>query len=79
VAVYISFVIALVCIVLFARMARRNGLKHSLDPRNVAGLLGPMTLVAAFVERAFEVVISPWPDLEADLLTHTELAATNAD
>jgi hypothetical protein len=68
--VFISLFVVLVCVVLFAVMARWNGLKLNLDPRNVAGLLGPITLAAAFIERAVEVVISPWRDREADSLVH---------
>jgi hypothetical protein len=57
-AVYISLFVALVCVVLFAVMARWNGLRLNLDPRNVAGPLGPITLAAAFIERAVDVVIT---------------------
>ena len=69
--VYISLLIVVICVVLFAKMARWSGLKLNLDPKNVVGLLGPISLAAAFIERAVEVVISPWRDLEADRLTHT--------
>ena len=57
-------------ILVFARIAKWDALPLNLDPKNIVGLLGPITLAAAFIERAVEVVISPWPDPDASRLVN---------
>lgn len=44
------------------------GLALSVQPVNVMATIAPLLLTAAFIERAVEVVISPWRDPEAERL-----------
>jgi hypothetical protein len=69
--------IALVVVILYACFARWRGLPFSIDPRNVLSLMAPLLLTAGFIERAVEVIISPWRDTQANKLTN-ELAVLRA-
>jgi hypothetical protein len=71
----ISLGIAALGIALFAWFAMWPGLTLSVQPQNVANILAPLILTAAFIERAVEVVISPWRDLEANGLAMARYAA----
>lgn len=42
------------------------GLKIQVQPQNVGSILATLALTAAFIERAVEVVITPWRDPEAN-------------
>jgi hypothetical protein len=66
----ISLGLFLVGILVFAVIAKWDALPLNLDPKNIVGLLGPITLAAAFIERAVEVVISPWRDPDASHLVN---------
>ena len=65
----LTVVIALVVGVLFAWLARWRGLPFSIDPRNLVSVMSPLLLTAGFIERAVEVIISPWRDADANKLT----------
>jgi len=61
-------VVAVVAGVVFAACAaigRWGGLDFYIDPTQLMGKLSPLLLAAAFIERAVEVLISPWRDTEA--------------
>lgn len=45
--------------------------------QNIANVLAPLVLIALFLERAVEVVISSWRDHEADRLEHVLKNATD--
>ena len=60
--------IALVIGVLFAWLARWRGLPFSIAPSNLLNVMAPLLLAAGFIERAVEVIISPWRDAEANKL-----------
>jgi hypothetical protein len=64
--ILVSLGIAALGLVLFAWFAMWPGLTLTVKLENVAGILAPLILTAAFIERATEVVISPWRDPEAD-------------
>lgn len=64
-SIYISLGFFMVGIVVFARISKWDALPLNLDPKNIVGILGLITLAAAFIERAVEVVISPWRDPDA--------------
>jgi hypothetical protein len=68
--VYISLALFLVGVLLFATMAKWDALQLNLDPKNIVGVLGPITLAAAFIERSVEVIISPWRDPDASHLAN---------
>lgn len=58
--------IAVLAIGLFAGLARWGGLTFSIQPTQVMNLLSPLILVAGFIERAVEVLVSPWRDAGAN-------------
>ena len=62
--VSLRFVIAVsfIVMVLFAWVARWRGLILVVSPSNILNLLSPLVFAAAFIERAVEIVISPWRD-----------------
>jgi hypothetical protein len=76
--ILVSLGIAALGLALFAWFAMWPGLTLSVKLENVAGILAPLILTAAFIERAVEVVISPWRDPEADKLHSTHTAALSS-
>jgi hypothetical protein len=67
--IFLTVGIALLIGVPFALLAHWRGLPFSIDPSNLLSLMSPLLLTAGFIERAVEVVISPWRDAEANKLT----------
>jgi hypothetical protein len=61
----VSVGITLVAVIIFAWLARWRGLPFSIDPRNLLSVMSPLLLVAGFIERSVEVIISPWRDAGA--------------
>lgn len=66
-------VLALVLLVLLLLVVLTNrwlwpGLGLSVEPTSVMATIAPLLLTAGFIERAVEVVISPWRDGEAERL-----------
>jgi ABC-type dipeptide/oligopeptide/nickel transport system permease subunit len=57
--------IAVAGVVLFDIFAMWEGLNIPIQPQTVANVLAPLILAAAFIERAVEVVITPWRGPEA--------------
>ena len=55
-------VVIVLVVVLFASFANWWGLNITVNPQTVANILAPLMLAAAFIERAVEVVITPWRD-----------------
>lgn len=49
---------------------------RTIDATNITGLLMPLIVVSAVIERAVEVVISPWRDSEGDRKQNTLQAAS---
>lgn len=60
--------IAVVIVILYAWLAKWPGFPMSIDIGQVMNKLAPLILAAAFIERAVEVIISPWRDTEATIL-----------
>jgi hypothetical protein len=58
----IGMTIAACGILVFACVASWWGIALSVQAANVANLLAPLFLASAFIERAAEVVITPWRD-----------------
>jgi len=52
----------------FAAFAKWGGLNFSIDPGQLMNLMSPLLLAAGFIERAVEVLISPWRDADASKL-----------
>jgi hypothetical protein len=61
----LTFGIATAVVVLFGANAMWWGLKIQVQIQNVGSILATLALTAAFIERAVEVVITPWRDPEA--------------
>jgi hypothetical protein len=70
--------IAAVGVVLFACFANWWGLNISVQSQTIANVLAPLLLTAGFIERAVEVVITPWRDPEANEL-EANLKAVSAN
>jgi len=62
---YVSSGTAAIIVILFAWISRWRGLNLFIDPHNVLSVMSPLLLTAGFIERAVEVVISPWRDSRA--------------
>jgi len=60
--------IAVVMVILYTWLARWRGLTLSIDVTHVMDTLSPLLLTAAFIERAVEVIVSPWRDANANQL-----------
>lgn len=68
-------IFGVVAITLFAIFLRWGGLSFSIKPTEVLNVLSPLILTAGFVERAVEVLISPWRDAGANKLQNAVDAA----
>ena len=75
---FVSLGIAAAGIAVFARFANWWGLSLAVQPQNVASVMAPLLLTAGFIERAVEVVITPWRDPGATRLK-TALSAAKAN
>lgn len=74
----IASVIAVIGIASFAVFARWGGLSFSIKPTQVMDVLAPLILTAGFIERAVEVLVSPWRDTGAKKLRQAVKAAQAA-
>jgi hypothetical protein len=73
----ITVCVAAISVGLYGMLARWRGLPFAIEPQNVLNIMAPLLLVSGFIERAVEVVISPWRDGQAAKLTQM-LAALQA-
>jgi hypothetical protein len=60
--------LALVGVFIFAVWLKWDGLVMTVSPDKSVGLLSPIAVAAAVVERGVEILISPWRDDEASKL-----------
>jgi len=65
---YVSSGIAVLVVTLFTWLSRWRGLSLSIAPSNILNVMSPLLLTAGFIERAVEIVISPWRDAGATKL-----------
>jgi len=70
--------ISVLGLILFANFALWFGLSISVNPQTVENILAPLLLTAGFIERAVEVVITPWRDKGAKQL-QDDIDAAPAD
>jgi hypothetical protein len=70
-------VIAVSCMGLFLFFLKWDGVFLSVKVTDLAGLLAPLAFAAAVVERAVEIIISPWRDAGASKLENV-ITAINA-
>jgi hypothetical protein len=64
----IAGAIALLGLIIFRLFLNWNGLTLTVKIGDVAGLLAPLAFASAVIERAVEILISPWRDAEASKL-----------
>lgn len=57
-----------IAVFLFAAFLRWGGLNFSIKPAEILNVLSPLILTAGFIERAVEVLVSPWRDTGATKL-----------
>ena len=64
----VSSGLALTGVVIFRMFVNWNNLNFSVKVSDLAGLLAPLAFAAAVVERAVEILVSPWRDAGASKL-----------
>ena len=63
-----SFVVAILALTAFAIWLHWEGVGLSVQVSNMASLLAPLVFAAAVIERAVEILVSPWRDAQASKL-----------
>ena len=66
--------ISLSRLICFAIYAKWNGISLTLNAQDLAGKMSPLILASTFVERAVEILTSPWRDLDASKLERLVIA-----
>jgi hypothetical protein len=74
----VAGVITISAVIIFRISMKWDGISLTVRLQDIAGLLAPLAFASAVVERAVEILISPWRDAAASKL-ETELAAVKAD
>jgi hypothetical protein len=82
----VSAGIAFVALAIFTVFLKWDSLTFSVKISDLSGLLAPLAVAAAIIERAVEILVSPWRDTEASKLekkvasikARTSNAPTNA-
>lgn len=64
----VSSALALGGVVIFRVLLNWNNLNFTVKVSDLAGLLAPLAFAATVVERAVEILVSPWRDAEASKL-----------
>jgi hypothetical protein len=64
----LGFLLTLAGFVFFAFAQKWNGIELSIPPDQLVTRLSPLILASAFIERAVEILISPWRDTHANKL-----------
>jgi hypothetical protein len=72
-----TFAVAILCLITFGIWLRWEGVSLSIPVTNIANLLAPFVFAAAIIERAVEILVSPWRDAQASKL-ETALSAIKA-
>ena len=63
-----SFMVVILGLTTFAIWLRWEGVGLSVKVSNIASLLAPLVFAAAIIERAVEILVSPWRDAQASKL-----------
>ena|ERR1700733_2105409 len=75
--VLIAGAAVLIALIIFCTFLRWGGVTFSVTATNMTSLLAPLAFTAAVVERAVEILISPWRDAGANKL-EKQVAAIKA-
>jgi len=65
---FVSGALALVGVIIFRAFLNWDALGLTVRLQDLSGLLAPLAFAAAIVERAVEILVSPWRDAEASKL-----------
>jgi hypothetical protein len=60
--------VALLGVIIFLGFLRWDGLSFTVKLENLTSLLAPIAFAATVIERAVEILVSPWRDAEANKL-----------
>jgi len=63
-----TFAVAVLCLTTFGVCLRWECVSLSIPVTNIANLLAPLVFAAAVIERAVEILVSPWRDAHASKL-----------
>jgi len=77
----VSCALALVGVIIFGVALKWDGLNLTVRLQDLSGLLAPLAFASAVIERAVEIIVSPWRDADASKLDKavTAIKARPAD
>lgn len=64
----VSGAIALSCVAVFGAYLKWDGLSLTVRLQDLSGLLAPLAFASAVIERAVQIIVSPWRDAQASKL-----------
>jgi hypothetical protein len=64
----VAAVLALLGVIVFRVLLKWDGLNLTVRLQDLSGLLAPLAFASAVIERAVEILVSPWRDSEASKL-----------
>jgi hypothetical protein len=64
----VSGAMALSCVAVFGAFLKWDGLSLTVRLQDLSGLLAPLAFASAVIERAVQIIVSPWRDAEASKL-----------
>lgn len=64
----VSSIIGLIVVIVLGAVLSWGQIEMAIDVTKIAGILAPVAFAAAVVERAIQILVSPWRDGEAALL-----------
>jgi len=70
----VSVALALAGVIVFRNWLNWDALGLTVRLQDLSGLLAPLAFAAAVIERAVEILVSPWRDAEASKLTRAVAA-----
>jgi hypothetical protein len=73
----ITSAVAVLAVIIFGIYLRWTGLNFMIKVTDVAGTLAPLAVAATIIERAVEILISPWRDGVANKLGRARDAITS--
>ena len=75
----VSGAIALSCVAVFGAYLKWDGLSLTVRLQDLSGLLAPLAFASAVIERAVQIIVSPWCDAEASKLEKAVSAIKDTD
>jgi hypothetical protein len=75
----VSGALALSCVAVFGAYLKWDGLSLTVRLQDLSGLLAPLAFASAVIERAVQIIVSPWRDAEASKLEKAVSAIKDTD